>query len=252
MKATASRDVRAFTIIELLITIAIIWFLAALLFTALSGAKKKGQATLCINNLKEVGIGFRLWANDNHEQFPWAVAAADGGSGWLFSAPPADDWTDNYRAASNELVTTKILVCPTDKNKTPSSGLVNLGSKKAASAAASAPTPWSKLDGNKHISYFVGLDANESRPQSILAGDSGIGGGNGGLGPDYTFSANNGTSIDVAFDNTMHEGSGHILLSDGSVHHVSTAQFREYIITSINTGSGTNNQVIISLPRGVQ
>jgi hypothetical protein len=176
------------------------------------------------------------------------VAVADGGSGWLVTVPQPDDWTDNYRAASNELVTPKILVCPTDKNKTVPPGLTGPGPKKAA-AAAPAQNAWSLLDGNKHISYFLGLDAQESKPQTILAGDSGI--SSGYALQDLTFSGNNGTSIDVTFDATMHEGSGHIVLSDASVHHVSTAQFREYIITSITSGSASN-AVIISLPRGVQ
>ena len=252
MKATATRRERAFTLIELLVVIAIIAILAALLLPALSGAKNKGKATQCINNLREIGVGLRLWANDNNEQFPWSVAAADGGSGWLI-AP--DDWSDNYRAASNELVTPKILVCATDKTKTvPPGSLTKPGSGKKAAAAAAAPirTGWAALDGSKHISYFLGLDAHESKPQTILAGDSGV---SSGLGiQDFIFTPAYGTSIDIAFDATMHSGTGsgngHIVLSDASVHHVTTAQFREYIITAITSGSGSN--VHISLPRGVQ
>ena len=242
MKATASRRERAFTLIELLVVIAIIAFVAALLLPALSGAKKKGQSTQCINNLREVGVAFRLWANDNQDLFPWAVAVIDGGSGWL-AAP--DDWTDNYRAASNELVTPKVLLCPTDKQKTTPPALTKASSPKKAPVARTA---WSSLDGNKHISYFLGLDAQESKPQTILSGDSGISCGSGGQ--DFIFSANNGTSIDVYFDSTMHEENGHIVLADASVQHVNTAQFREYIAVSLS--SGGSNAVIISLPRGVQ
>ncbi|HEY0548242.1 MAG TPA: hypothetical protein VGF13_01495, partial [Verrucomicrobiae bacterium] len=142
----------------------------------------------------------------------------------------------------------KILVCPSDKNKIVSSGLAG-PPKKAAAAAVAAPTAWSKLDGNKHISYFLGLDAHESKPQTILAGDSGVTSGTGGQ--DFIWTANNGTSIDAAFDTTMHDGSGQIVLSDASVHHVTTAQLREYIITSISSGV-SSNAVIFSLPRGVQ
>lgn len=246
MKATAPRHGWAFTIIELLIVIAIIGFLAALLFTALSGAKQKGTETYCLNNLRGGGDGLRMWANDNQEQFPWSVPVADGGSGWLISP---DDWTDNYRAASNELVTPKILFCPSDKHKIASAGLAGPGSKKAASAAAAAPTAWSQLDGNKHISYFLGLDAQESKPQTILSGDSGVTSGTGGQ--DFIWTANNGTSIDAAFDTTMHNGRGQITLSDASVHHVTTAQLREFIINSITSGT-SSNAVIFSLPRGVQ
>src|SRR6187549_3269338 len=147
----SSASLRAFTLIELLVVIAIIAILAALLLPALAGAKKKGQGAECINNQKQVGLGFRLWANDNEEHFPWVVDIAKGGS--LNTLDPSSmDWTDHYRAASNELNNPKVVYCPTDKEKRPTD-------------------QWFTMDGNKHVSYFVGLDAEESKPQTILAGD---------------------------------------------------------------------------------
>ncbi|HTD68676.1 MAG TPA: prepilin-type N-terminal cleavage/methylation domain-containing protein [Candidatus Limnocylindria bacterium] len=231
MTGSPSNHSRGFTLIELLVVIAIIAILAALLLPALGGAKKKAKGTQCINNLREIGVGFRVWANDNNEKFPWAVTTAEGGSGWAPSAlPNTGDWTDNYRVASNELVTPKMLVCPTDKEKF-------------------AADKWETLDGDMHISYFVGLTAEETKPQTILAGDRSVGGGGGGL--DLTWNTALGTSIDVYFDNKIfHEGSGFIVLSDASVQHVTTPQIREYIIHALT--SGGSKEVIFSTPRGVQ
>jgi prepilin-type N-terminal cleavage/methylation domain-containing protein len=63
---------RAFTVIELLATIAVIGILAALSLAALSSAKAKARNVACLSHLRQLGIATRLYAEDNHGRLPVA------------------------------------------------------------------------------------------------------------------------------------------------------------------------------------
>ncbi|HUS35573.1 MAG TPA: type II secretion system protein [Verrucomicrobiae bacterium] len=212
---------RAFTLIELLVVIAIIAILAGMLLPALAASKAKAKRINCVNNWKQTALAFRSWGVDNKDKLPWNLSFTNGGSMNSF------DWTDHFRVASNELASPKILVCPADKEKKPG-------------------TNWVNLNGDDNVSCFVGILSSEERPETILLGDRNVTGGDGGLDPSWNRFM--GSSIDAAWDKTLHVLQGNIALADGSVQQVKTLGLRAQISAAF--GAGLTN-VTFAKPRGV-
>lgn len=85
MKIISQTSAHAFTLLELLVVVAVIAILAALLLPALASAKRKAAQATCINNQKQLGLGMQMYLQDNSGTFPGIA------SRWIYGFH-TEDW----------------------------------------------------------------------------------------------------------------------------------------------------------------
>jgi prepilin-type processing-associated H-X9-DG protein len=206
----SNRKTAALTLIEVVMVIAVIAILASIILRTFSGDRHHAPRIICLNNLKQIGLAYRIWADDHEGKYPLTISVANGG----IMEPVVV-----FQIMSNILSTPKILVCPSDADRV-----------TAKNFQAGFST--------KNISYFVGLDADTNHPQALLSGDdnfelSGV--------PVKSGLLQFSTNTPIAWTTARHNRAGNIGLADGSVQAFSNSGLTNWLQ---KTGLATNRLAI--------
>ncbi|MBW3624400.1 MAG: DUF1559 domain-containing protein [Armatimonadetes bacterium] len=141
---------KGFTLIELLVVIAIIAILAAILFPVFAKARERARQTACLNNMKQIGIGTKLYMDDNDDTYPQSGLVGRP-TGWVVS-------TANFKIDVTKgqifphIKSPQAYVCPSDNHPGQSSADSKTYLSYSINGVFCAPNadgdsyPWGEVD----------------------------------------------------------------------------------------------------------
>ena len=206
MKRSRNISLEAFTLVELLVVLAVIAFMAAVLLPAMQRGKQKAKRIQCTDNLKQLGLSFRTWVIESGGGFSMQVSTNHEGALKPITTTEAFRY---FQVRSNEMAP-KILICPAD---------VRVPAKDFGPGFS-----------NMNLSYFVNLDADESYPQMFLYGDRNLTNGL-PLQEDIMVLAPNRA---LGWTHELHNDQGNVALADGSVQGFANSRLSGLVLGTTN------------------
>ncbi|MCD6052654.1 MAG: hypothetical protein K0Q55_4072 [Verrucomicrobia bacterium] len=189
-------------LVELLVVLAVILVVGVIVTVASYRLRSEHQFSRirCESNLRMIGLSFKMFAGDNDSHFPFtttnSIAYQNTSNAWL-----------HFLSLSNELGSSKILVCPEDHCRW------NLAANTFYPVTNSDLISLTYVQ-NKGVSYFLNVDASETKPDMVLLGDRNV--FSPGQQPKGSLLELAGTN-ELEWTGSLHTNRGMVALSDGSV-----------------------------------
>lgn len=219
------RDERALTLTEVMFVVMVLLVIALAWLAVVPAARARANRYKCHNMQRSMALGYKVFANDNDEKFPFAVTNS------LAFGNTTQTWV-HFQTMSNELGSAKILICPADQERLPNNKS-DFGS--GASGLASA--------GNAAVSFAPSLDADATLPNTILLLDRNLVTNTLNLSGKVFLAVSNRPP--PVWDQRIHKRCGNAALADGSVQQVPNTGLADLVRLQ---GIATNRLLLPLLP----
>ena len=259
MKLTIRPAPGAFTLIELLLVLVVLGLLASMLLPSSHSGSRKVPRIKCVNNQKQIGTAFRVFATDNDDKFPLQATNhpylyQPGDTGTAPGATPistAFAW-QVFQSMWNELQTPKILLCPSDRSRATYNRVTDFDALAGAPRGSTPASLGHSSNQNRAISHAPQALADEMNPLAILNLDRNINFSSAANAPTTTAwpggsrlaitdeSAANTVRWVMGSGSMIHDLQGNLTFADGSVQQTTATTLQTSLVNAGKTyGWGT-------------
>jgi prepilin-type N-terminal cleavage/methylation domain-containing protein/prepilin-type processing-associated H-X9-DG protein len=138
---------RAFSLIELLVVVAIVVVVSNLYLVRVNKPDRRATVAGCLNNLKNISVEQQVWLQENDGKFPWEIPVSEGGTKELIGSGNA---SPHFQGFTRYITNASVFLCPSDSTRMQATSVSTL------------------TDSN--LSYFINLDVVTNSTTGILAG----------------------------------------------------------------------------------